>query len=326
MMKKRIVAMLLLGSLLTLPLSGCTNKEALENEKAYRTVGINDLKEGKYEDAIKAFDKALAQKKGSVTNLEIDICYYKALAQFKNGDSEDAISTYTSVIEYDDTQDAYYLRGNVYLQENQIKKAISDFDQAIERAEDFGEMSCKVATALLGQNQQKKAKSYLKAVIQKAGTSVDDYYNVGNAYYLLEDYDTAIDYLEKAKSKRDDALLLLAKVYLAKGETGNATAQVEEYSSVHENDSEALNLAGCVAMANEDYETAASCFQKGLKVENPSNAQELLKNEIAAYEYLGDYETASTLMEEYLKKYPEDQEAVRENTFISTRITSDEES
>ena len=47
--------------------------------------------------------------------------------------------------------------------------------------------------------------------------------------------------------------------------------------------------------------------------------QSLKLNEITAYEYMGEFEVASSKMQEYLKNYPDDQMAVRENIFLSTR-------
>ncbi|MCR5666259.1 MAG: tetratricopeptide repeat protein [Eubacterium sp.] len=326
-MKRRIVVTMLMGVVGMTLLSGCTSSEDLENEQAYRTIGINDLNSGEYEDAISAFDKALEVRSGSsITNLEIDINYYKALAQYKNGDSDGAIETYTNIIDYDEeTAQAYYLRGNVYLKEDETEKATADYDLAIKYADNSGEMSNAVATALLGEDMDEEAKTYLDAVISAGGSSAEDLYNIGNAYYLLEDYDSAITTLTEAKSSNDDATLLLAEVYLAKGETGNATAEIEEYTSAHSEDGEALNIAGCVAMQNEDYETALSCFQKGLEIEDVDNAQELMKNEIAAYEYAGEFDEAYDLMKEYLKLYPEDEDALREQTFLETRVSSDED-
>jgi hypothetical protein len=47
--------------------------------------------------------------------------------------------------------------------------------------------------------------------------------------------------------------------------------------------------------------------------------QSLLYNEIAAYEYLGNFERAKVLMDKYLGKYPDDEKALREAGFLSTR-------
>ena len=42
-------------------------------------------------------------------------------------------------------------------------------------------------------------------------------------------------------------------------------------------------------------------------------------NEIVANEYMGDFKRAASLMEEYLRKYPDDTDASREYIFLSTR-------
>lgn len=46
---------------------------------------------------------------GSVGAEELDICYYKAKAQYLSGDVDGAIDTYTVIIDYDKDSDAYYL-------------------------------------------------------------------------------------------------------------------------------------------------------------------------------------------------------------------------
>ena len=45
------------------------------------------------------------------------------------------------------------------------------------------------------------------------------------------------------------------------------------------------------------------------------------QGEITAYEYSGDFVSAFNLMNEYLKKWPDDADAQREAVFISTRVT-----
>ena len=42
-------------------------------------------------------------------------------------------------------------------------------------------------------------------------------------------------------------------------------------------------------------------------------------NQIVAYEYTGDFKQAAVLMEAYLKKYPDDEKALREYEFLKTR-------
>ena len=47
--------------------------------------------------------------------------------------------------------------------------------------------------------------------------------------------------------------------------------------------------------------------------------RDLLYNEIVVFENQLDFETAKSKMQEFLEKYPGDQEAVRENTFLQSR-------
>ena len=67
------------------------------------------------------------------------------------------------------------------------------------------------------------------------------------------------------------------------------------------------------------YQEALNAFQQGMMLQDNSMYQSLAYNEIVAYEYLGQFRKAAVLMENYLQKYPTDEEAIRENTFLSTR-------
>ena len=47
--------------------------------------------------------------------------------------------------------------------------------------------------------------------------------------------------------------------------------------------------------------------------------RDLLFNEIVVYEKQLDFQTAKEKMQEYLKQYPKDEEALRENEFLQSR-------
>ena len=72
-------------------------------------------------------------------------------------------------------------------------------------------------------------------------------------------------------------------------------------------------------MTRGEYAKALEAFQAGMRLENTTMMQTLSFNEIIAYEYLGEYMQAYVLMENYLKNYPDDQQARREYEFLSTR-------
>ena len=53
--------MLAAGILLAGMAAGCGNSKNKEDQEAYRQIGINNLEQGKYDDAVDAFQKALDQ-------------------------------------------------------------------------------------------------------------------------------------------------------------------------------------------------------------------------------------------------------------------------
>ena len=111
-MKKHRLPYMVAGAVLFAALfTGCTN-ERLEDELDFRKIGINSMQSGDYEGAVAAFNSALSQCVGKITDTELDICYYKAAAQYAGGDIEGALATYQAMIDYDEENgNAYYLHG-----------------------------------------------------------------------------------------------------------------------------------------------------------------------------------------------------------------------
>ena len=69
----------------------------------------------------------------------------------------------------------------------------------------------------------------------------------------------------------------------------------------------------------KEYTAALEAFQAGMQLKDTAMMQTLSFNEIVAYEFLGEYRQAQVLMENYLKNYPDDEQAKREYEFLSTR-------
>ncbi len=299
-------------------MTGCTTKrERLEKEDAYRTIGINAMESGDYAAAMEAFDSALelADEIGAV---EMDICYYKAAAQFAAGNLNDAIETYNALLESDEkNSDAYFLRGSVYLKMNESIKALDDYEKAIEYAEN-DEIYLVVYNSLNGAGYEKEAKAYLETALEKkAGKKAENYTVRGKIYLLKEMYPEAIEFLTTATEKGDvEANLYLAQAYEASGEEAKADACLDAYIEVNPGSSVDYNRQGKKKMAEGNYAEAISDFTKGLELEQVTNEQELRSNLIAAYEYSGDFEKAKELMQEYVTDYPGDEAAAREYLFL----------
>lgn len=303
-------------------LAGCgSDKERLEKEEAYRTIGINAMEEGNYTAAMEAFNNALAQAK-TIGPDEIDICFYKAAAQFASGSYGDAVETYNVLLESDSkNSDAYFLRGCVYLKTNESAKALEDYDQAIEYAENDG-IYLVIYNSLNGAGFETEAKRYLdEALEKKTGSKAENYTVKGKIYFLVGQYEEAVEYLTTAIEKGDvEADLYLAQTYEALGESEKADACISDYVEANPQSSVAYNQLGCKEMDAGNYEAAVAYFEEGLELEEVTNEQELRSNLIAACEYSGDFERAAEKMREYAEDYPNDAAAAREYLFLNKNL------
>lgn len=317
---QKYMAVGILGLTMALGFSGCQS-ENQKNQDAYSKIGINSMAEGDYDKAVKSFQKALDTSLGKIGAEEIDICYYKAAAQFAKKDYDGAIETYTSLIDYDkENANAYYLRGSVYLDTDKKDKAFKDYKNAVKYAGREYEIYEGIYENLTNKGETEEAKNYLKKALDIKPKDGADYAEQGHVYYLLEDYTQAKSSLDRAIDKDDKtALLYLAEVYNATDQQEQGQALLESYVKENAKDSEALNTLGMMQMKDGNYEDALKYFQMGLKNKDAVNKQELMKNEIAAYEYSGDFESAKKTMQAYIKEYKSDEEAVREYTFLKTR-------
>ena len=300
-------------------LTGCAGqKERLEKEEAYRTIGIQAMEAGDYEKAMEAFNNALTQVKGLGAN-EIDICYYKAAAQFAAGSYQDAIETYNAIVESDDqNSDAYFLRGCVYLKSNESEKALSDYEQAVRYAKDDA-IYLVIYKSLDGAGYEKEADAYLEEALEKkVGRKAENYTVRGRIYLLKEEYPKAAEALAKAVEKGDaQANLFLAQAYEGMGDEKSAQSCIDAYIKEHPDSSVACNQSGIREMEVGNYTEAIAQFTKGLSMEEVTNEQELRSNLIAAYEYSGDFTKAKELMQAYVEDYPQDLDAQREYWFLS---------
>lgn len=294
-----------------------------DEQLVFRGKGIAYIGKGEYEPAIENLKLALKKAKGKVTSLEIDISYYLALAQYKNSDREGAIKTYTNILAFDE-KDAkgYYLRGTVYLADGDLDNAVRDFDQAILCNANDVEMYINIFNNLNNKGYAEQGKSYLNNAL-KISNNKEDSINKGMIYYYLGDTDNATTYLNKAKEAGNkNALLYLGKVYQLLKDNDNAVKCYEEYIASAK-DSKGLgavyNTIGMCKIESGNYQDALTNFSAGIALNEGESIQELLFNEIVAYEYLSDFTTASQKMQEYMNQYPNDNTAKREYEFLKTR-------
>lgn len=318
--KSKIIYIFAMTAACATVLMGCSSQR-LEDELAYRQVGLSSMETGDYEEAITAFDAALSQHIGNITNTEIDICYYKAAAQYASGDTESAYNTYTDLINFDEEDsNAYYMRGCLLLQIGDNEKALSDYANAVKYNSADYELYVHIYENLAAYNLTEDGETYLNKAFDIKGDSAENLTWRGRIYLLLGQYDNAAEELKAALTKGStDANLYLAQVYEAQGDAENAENHYEAYVSAGAADSEAMNALAEIEIAKGNYTAALDYINQGLAMESVPNKKALMQNQIIAYEYTGDFTGAWAVIQEYVTLYPEDAEAQREYTFLKNR-------
>ena len=317
-MKRRLI-ILFLAINFTVAALGCSKYN--QSEVDLRDEGIAAMDEGDYATAIDKFDEALGKSIGKVTDLEIDINYYKAAAQFSAGQFDDAVKTYTYLLRYDsDNSDAYFLRGSIYASEGEIGEAITDYDKAIAIDEKNYLLYIEIYDNLNSLGYTDQGLVYLNNALGVSDKSAVGKYYKGRIYYLLGQTSDAKENLQTAVDKDVvEARLYLAKIYQDEGDYSTAQTLLADYAASDEVTSEALATLGDIEMSNGNYESALNYYQAGLSLDSIDNMPDLMKGQVAALEKLDRYSEAKEVLTQYLDTYSNDDAAAKELIFLQTR-------
>lgn len=298
-----------------------TAEEAGENPLLIaRARGIANLGLANYEEAKNYFIEALSYSDWRVDALDYDINYYLADTYEKLHDYQSAIDTYSSIIalKSKDTL-AHYRRGTDLLITGDHDAALEDFNAALKIEPDNYDLRIEIAGRLSEASYEEEGQEFLQSFLAEKEKKLSDF-DKGRIYYYMGDYENAKTYLEEARDDdNQNTVLFLGKTYEKLGDYNYATSTYQNYLSKHPDAVIIYNQLGLARIESGDYEGAREAFTTAKSLGNSSIDQTLSYNEIVAYEYTGDFRQASILMESYLKKYPDDADAIRENVFLSTR-------
>lgn len=298
--------------------------EAAEQKENSRLIdrarGIAYLETGQYEDAIESFLQALAGSNGLVEEIDYDLNYYLASAYSYAGRFQEAKEVYDAILAMRPKEkDAYYLRGNVEMELDQYNEAKADFDQAVSMDPKNYDRLFAIYEVFAYFGYKSAGQEYLQTALDNGEKTLSSF-DKGRLYYYMENYQKAYVELEDAKSDdKAESSLYLGRAYEATGDFNYACNVYRSYLEKHGDSAMMYNQLGVCEMKRGNYAVALDAFQSGLALQDKSMQQVLSYNEIVAYEYLSDFDKAASLMENYLKLYPGDQEASREEIFLSTR-------
>lgn len=296
-------------------------EEAQENERLIaRGRGIAYMGLTDYAAAVECFREALAGSNGLIENIDFDLNYYLAAAYTKNGQPENAEATYDAILALrPQEEDAYFLRGCVRLTLSDYEGAKSDFDRVVSMDGKNYDRLIEIYEVLAHHGYKEVGQEYLQAAITN-GAGAMDAYDSGRIYFYLGEYQKAYIALEEAKEKGGaESYLYLGRAYEATGDYNYAASVYNSYIGKDTGNAEIYNQLGLCEMKKKEYQKALAAFQAGMQIEDSGLLQTLSFNEIVAYEYLGEYQKAAVLLESYLKNYPDDEKAKREQEFLATR-------
>ena len=299
--------------------TGCAS-EREERQMQLREQGITYLENGQYEEALETFQAALDEALGEIGEVELDICYYKAEAQYLSGDAEGALAAYTAIINYNNAPKAYYLRGNLYYSMEDEEAALKDYAKAAEydKQTDY-ELYIGIYETMKAHDNP-NGTAYLEKALTIKGQTAYDMMQKGRIKFLLGNYEESVTMLEEAaEGKEYEAYYYLMEVYLATNDMEKATNNMNAYIASGAADAYTLYNIAETQFNKQNCDISISCLEAALKLEKVPNKQIVMKTLAIAYEKTSNFVAARDILTEYVNLYPEDEEAKRELTFLETR-------
>lgn len=287
--------------------------------EAYRASGIAWLSKGSYPEAIAAFSRSLNYMDSPDETFEKDVMYYLAKTRLAYGEADKAVEIYSDILKRGEDPQAFFLRGKTYITLGDFEKAGEDFTRALKGCEDYN-LYINIYQIYREESKTVDGNVYLEEALKLEPTTGEDYYHRGRIYTYQENYENAKEALITAmKMGYEDAMLLLGNVYLDMGDPTSARSMYQEYMAESEKGAKAYNGLAICDIYEENYDSALQNIQLGLAAGDSEANQGLLYNEIVVYEYKRDFATAKEKMKAYLEQYPDDEQGLRENQFLSTR-------
>ncbi len=139
------------------------------------------------------------------------------------------------------------------------------------------------------------------------------------------DYEAAIENFTKEIDSDRNVADSWRGLGLAYYEQGSYQEAVDAFSrALEEGAQETATICGLMGDCRYslgDYESAISYYEKGLRLGDGSDSlnQNMAFNVIAAYEQMGDYDSAREKLADYVTQYPDDETAAKEATFLETQ-------
>lgn len=287
--------------------------------ESYRAEGIAYYSQEAYPEAIAAFSRSLNNMDNPDPEFKKDVQFYLAKARQDYGEVDKAIEVYSEILKSGEDVQAFFLRGKAYISMEDYESAGKDFQRALKGCKDYN-LYINIYQIYVDHNKAVDGDTYLKMALELEPQDGEAYYHRGRIYEYEKNYEAARDELKTSMEQGyEDAMLLLGRVYLEMEDPASARSMYQEYLQKSDHGAKAYNGLAMCDIYDGNYDSALENITRGLKENSKEDEQGLLYNEIVAYEYKRDFATAKEKMTTYLEQYPDDEAALRENEFLSTR-------
>lgn len=293
------------------------------NKRALRGKGIAYVNTHNYLEAINHFDEALSISE--LSDLNMDILYYKGYVLISIGAYKDAVETYTDIIrEFGEDAQVLADRAYAYQKIGEYEKGLDDYDKAIALQENNYEYYFRKYYLLKEMNRETEANELLSKAAEIEIKAKADKFNLAKIHFYQGLYDQAFPELSESFANGFiDAYFYIGEIYMQKKDYSTAKYYYEKY--IEEggvNAPEVYNQVASCLIKMEEYEQAIPYLEIGIEYAHSDMMRVLLKNEIIVYEKMGDFKKALDKLQSYIASYPEDEDAKREKSFVVSRISN----
>lgn len=301
------------------------------NQKVLRGKGITYYFKREYEEAIRQFDAALSI--GELSDLNLDILYYKGNALRKLGAYEEAAEVYTEIIEqYSKTAEALSKRAYTWRKTGDFVRSLEDCNLAISMKPNHYEYYFDKYKLMVDMGDMSEATNVLMQASEIGVDSKEDQYNMAKVHFYQGSYEVALTELNESYANGFyEANYYIGEIYSEQKDFSTAIYYYEKY--IEEGHSLKTGrdqgfVSGATAVYHQiaichmkqgNYSQALKYLEQGIAFEDIETLRPLMKSEIIAYEYMGQYDMALEKLASYMEAYPEDEEARRELLFLDTR-------
>ena len=147
----------------------------------------------------------------------------------------------------------------------------------------------------------------------------------GLQLYAWRDYRTALPILLTAyENGCSDLILYVGSCYGQMGDLDNMQLYYDVFLQNNEMNSFMYAQYAAIALDEGKLDEAFDYIEKGKQLEDQSNIQELLFDEIIYYEQMKDYNTAYKKARDFVEAYPNDADGKNEYDWLYTRQTESE--